>query len=198
MDIEKIGEIVITGGIAFIMMSIVQRYFSEKNRRRHTRHFDDRGKVYELMNKALQTTSAKRFLILKTTNGGGKPRIDAHLYASVLYEDFQKPFKSIKDDYQHLPVDSVYINMLAEISRRGDILIDIEGMQDGMLKRMYEVEGVYASLVFYLAESPDAFFYGSIATDKEGAAGFLSKPEQLKIEIIINHLRDTFRRAQHR
>ena len=198
MDIERFGEIVITGGTVIIMYNIIQNYFRQKNRNRYTRHFDDRGRVYELMNEVLQTTSAKRFLILKTTNGGGKPRIDAHLYASVLYEDFQPPFHSVKHDYQRVLVDNVYINMLAEISRRGNIFTVVDSMEDGILKRIYQTEGVAASLVFYLGESNEAFFYGSIATDKAGTRGFASEAEQLKIELILNRLRETFRRAQNR
>lgn len=194
--LEHLGEYLVIGGFSVIVYAMIQNRIFPKRRSPYSRHFEDRARVYEVMNEVLQGTSAKRFLILKTTNGGGKPRIGAHLYASVLYEDFISPFHSVKAEYQRVVVDSVYINMLSDISRRGTMFFDTSGMEEGILKRIYDSEGVAASMVAYLNETSDAFYYCSIATDHSGIKGFVSEVEQLRIELSLNRLRDTFRRAQ--
>lgn len=159
-----------------------------------SRQFERRAEVYEIMNKILQETHAKRILVLKTTNGGGRPKSGSHIYASVLYEDFNPPFHSVVDMYQRIRVDKDYVKMLQHISHEGRRNLLISDMPPSLLRSIYMREGVALSQVYYLSENNTSFFYCSVATDEEGMSWMASDEEQIVINLLVGRLRDFFKK----
>lgn len=162
-----------------------QHHFSEQ--------FISRSKIYAVIHNVTRKTSCKRFLILKTANGGGRPKIGARIYATVLYEDCYAPFASVAETYVKVFVDKMYIEMLRKIALDGFVSFDVATMKPGLLKDMYDAEGVMFSQVFYLTETDSAFYYCSVATDETGVMNMTSKKEQLMIKLNIEKLRNIFK-----
>lgn len=182
---------VIVGGFGW------DKYLLWKN---STKHFSDqitsRHEVYKLMAGVTKSTSSKRFLILKTTNGGGKPKVGSKIYASVLYEDVYHPFKSVINIYTRVVVDGEYVNMLRKVALDGFVSLDVPNMNPGLLREIYESEGVFFSQIFYLHETAEAFYYCSVATDETGVFGMTTKPEQLTIRLTVDKLRNIFKKIK--
>lgn len=153
--------------------------------------FEDLIEVQQIMERALSKSGAQRFLILKTENGGGKPRLGTHLYASVLYEAVREPIVSVKEDYQRLLVDDIYVRMLSDIGPNHPNKLKVSDMKDGILKRIYIKDNIEYSEIHYLTETNNAFFYASIATSEEDNV-FDDPIERVELEIALSKVINIF------
>tara|TARA_R110000868_G_scaffold176916_5_gene414994 strand:+ start:7431 stop:8057 length:627 start_codon:yes stop_codon:yes gene_type:complete len=147
--------------------------------------------IQQIMERVLDKSPVKRFLIFKTENGGGKPRLGSHLYASAIYEAYRTPMVAVIDDYQRLLVDDIYVKMLSDIGPSSPNKLIRNDMKDGLLKRIYLKENVTYAEVHYLAETNNAFYYLSIATDEE-TERFNSPLNRVEIEIAVNKIANIF------
>lgn len=166
----------------------------KKGKIAYSNHFEHLTQVYDVMNRTLESTSAKRILILKTSNSGGRPRFGVQLYASVVYEVFQRPFHSIKSDFQKIEIDEVYVTLLSDMARRGKLFIDVKTMNPGMLKNIYDAQNIRAVWIFYIGETIMDFYYASISTDAEGAVELLK--EESELDLFISRIRALFKSSQ--
>lgn len=164
----------------------------EKRQRPFSHQLDLRGDVYEALNTILQRTEFRRVLVLKTENGGGRPHIGSPIFASVIYEDFDEPFRSVKYDYQRLQVDGWYQAMLNDVAEKKEVGYIVDEMPKGLLREIYEAENVAVSYVFYLHETTTAFYYMSIATDSESARK-LNQQDLLTARIEVAKIREIFK-----
>lgn len=165
----------------------------QKRQRPFSRQLDLRGDVYEALNTILQRTEFRRVLILKTENGGGIPHIGSPIFASVIYEDFDEPFHSVKYDYQRLQVDGWYQAMLNDVAEKKEVGYIVNEMPKGLLREIYEAEKVAVSYVFYLHETTTAFYYMSISTDAASMAK-LNAQDLLTARIEVARIRDVFKK----
>lgn len=151
-------------------------------------------KIHDCMNQALEGR-LHRFLILKSENGGGRPSAGAHLYASVLYEDFTPPIKSVKPKYQRFLMDAPYLRMLQDIISQGHVDYILSRMEPGMLRDLYASEGIYYSRIFFIKQTKTAMYYGSISTTIDENLALLPE-ESARMTIAINRLRELFKNIQ--
>jgi len=192
----------LTGGVAVALIGVASQvllwWLNNRNRSKPPvvlegvplQHFDGLIEVQQIMERVLDKTGAQRFLILKTENGGGKPRLGSHLYASVMYEAISNPMVSVKNDYQRLLVDNIYVKMLSDIGPSTPNKLIRDNMKEGILKRIYTKEKVAYSEIHYLSETDNAFFYLSIATSKDDR--FNGPIDRVEIEIAISKLVNIF------
>ena len=152
--------------------------------------FDNLIEVQQIMERVLDKTGTQRFLIMKTENGGGKPRLGTHLYSSVMYEAYNSPMDSVKEDYQRLLVDDIYVKMLSDIGPSTPNKLIRNKMKEGILKRIYTKEGVAYSEIHYLTETDNAFFYLSVATNEDDR--FDDPIDRVEIEIAVSKLVNIF------
>lgn len=178
------------GMIVSGMMTLTYMLLEQRQKKPFTLSLEKRAEVYEIMNRVMQHTAVKRFLILKAENGGGRPAIDAKLYISTIYEDFRHPFTSVKTKYQRVITDAELNKLLITISREGHKNIETKMLQRSLLKTIYETDGVAFAQVFYLTETDRHFVYCSIATDEKGALEMADMRQQLFIQLEINRLQD--------
>lgn len=156
--------------------------------------FKQISSVYNNMNTVLQETKANRFLILKTENGGGRPIVGRAIYASVIYEDYNSPFKSVRNEYQRLLVDQEYIQMLIEAQSQGVSSLVVKQMPDkSILKRIYTQEQVKYSEIFYLHQNKKEYWYCSIATNED--VDHYNGSDGLRIELAVNNIREIFKQV---
>jgi hypothetical protein len=155
-------------------------------------NFENKISVQQIIDKVIRESSADRVLILKTENGGGKPRLGSHLYSSVMYESSNLDL--VKPDYQRLSVDEHYVKMLSDIgpSRRNSLITD--KMKNGTLKWIYQREGIKYSEIHYIGETQSAFVYLSVATKADDNT-FDEPITRVEIEIAISKLVTLFNSA---
>lgn len=146
--------------------------------------------IYDAMNNVLRETDVQRFLVLKAHNGGGTIKPGSELYVSVVYECYQTPFRSVKNEYQRLLVDAEYIKMLSEIYINRKMAIDTLTMPNGLLKDLYEKEQVSHAEVYFLHQSKKEFYFLSVATAKD-ANRLKTHEQQAAIMVAVNKIRNT-------
>lgn len=148
--------------------------------------------IYDSMHKVLDETAVERFLIFKAHNSGGTIRSNTPLYSSVIYEDYTHPFKSVKEDYQKLPVDEEYLRMLAVLSTQKSVKIRTSEMASGILKDIYRGEGVKYSEIYYLGHDKKNIYYCSCGSSVEGGweeSDYQKMIIQIQVNIIKNNIR---------
>lgn len=145
--------------------------------------------IYDSMHVVLDETAVERFLIFKAHNGGGIIKPHTPLYISVLYEDYTHPFKSVKDDYQRLAVDEALIRILAQLPASKSVKIRTEELEKGIVKDIYEGEGVKYSEIFYLGQDRKNIYYCSCGSSVEGGWEH-SSYQKMTIQIQINAIKN--------
>lgn len=199
----EITKDILTGGVAVAIITVISklifRFWDEKNQKdkdskeAKINKFEQSDEVQSMIDRVVYKSDVERFLILKTENGGGKPRIGANLYSSVLFESVKPPIASVKEDYQRLLVDPMYVKMLSDINIHIPNILITEKMKSGILKRLYLLEGVKYSEVHYIGETESAFYYCSVATTKSDES-FNEVNNRVEIEIAVNRIRRLFNR----
>jgi hypothetical protein len=152
--------------------------------------------VQSVINRVIDETGIQRVLIMKTENGGGKPRLGAHLYTSIMYEAFKSPLYSTKNDYQRMLVDDIYVKMLSDIGPTTHNNLSVVKMKDGLLKRVYLRDGVKYSEVYYITETDDAFIYMTFSTTDENER-FDDPNDRVEIDISVSKIRNLFGPHKH-
>jgi hypothetical protein len=149
------------------------------------------AEIYDEMRKVVLNydLGVHRFLVIKAHNGGGDFRNDAMTYATVLHEEIRKPMISVKGDYQSLPIDGYYNEMLKKIYVNGSLYIDASTMeQDTLLGSVYAKEKVKHAQLYFLKHSKKGFWFCSIATAYD--QNKLNDPEQnLAFKIAVSKIK---------
>lgn len=142
--------------------------------------------IYDTMHEVLEKTSVERFMIFKAHNGGGIIKPSGELYASCLYEDYTHPFDSKKSQYQKIELDSIYLRMLLDIMENHSIHLKIDEMKDGLLKGLYQGEGVKESRIYYLGRNKKYVFYCSLATSKDW---ILDQAQKTQLDLAVGKIK---------
>lgn len=124
------------------------------------------GKIQESVYEIFNETKADRFLILIAING----KVNFNI-VSVIYEQHKdSKFKgNAIGRYRNLEIDEEYKYMLKEAEIKSFIEIDVEKMDDCLLKRIYTMEGVKHSKIRHLLRLPiddenDVLVFSSVST----------------------------------
>lgn len=194
---------ILTGGIGVAILGLMGQVLmwylnnikQDNKSRRLIKSIDVEGipEVQPILNRVIDDTCIQRVLVMKTENGGGKPRLGAHLYASILYEAFKAPLSSTKNDYQRILVDDMYVKMLSDIGPTTHNNLSVNKMKDGLLKRIYLRDGVKYSEVYYLTETDDSFIYMTFSTTDENER-FEDPNDRVEIDIAVSKIRNVFQR----
>lgn len=139
------------------------RQEEKRNEKSFQKAFIDIAKLYEQLNGLLVSTDCDRVLLLRSHNGGGKPKLGSPLYSTAEYEVFKGQIGMIKPDWQSQPLDEHYIKMLKTLDDVGSIELPLYGMEPtSMLKKLYFANRIHSSKIIKIHENKDSFFYLSI------------------------------------
>jgi len=195
---EDIFDNLLTGGVGAALVvlfgNIILWYLGNKKSEvleLTSNDFEDISDFQGTIDRVLTDTGVQRVLMMKTENGGGKPRLGTHLYASVLYEGYKHPLNSVKNDYQRILVDDIYVKMLSDIGPSTSNKLIVSRMKDGILKKIYQRETIIYSEVHYIGETDDAFFYISFSTTNNDDK-FDEPNNRVEIEIAVSKIRRVF------
>jgi len=178
------------GAAALLLSTCITGYFVIQYYR-VKRSWRKLGQLYETMNYVINSTTADRFTILKTSNGGGKIHPAHPIYVYVLHEDWRPPSKPIKHRYQRVLLDAEYVRLLDKLLREKEVGLKTSDMVDCFLRRAYVRMGVKYAKLYYLAHNSENIYYAGITTTSEN--GLTSASDMDEIYISINALRNIFK-----
>lgn len=123
--------------------------------------------IYDSLHRVINQTSVERILVYKAHNGGGVIKPDTPLYSTVLYEDYEAPLPSVKDQYQKLELPENAIRLLLSTCLEKKVKVKVEQLEQGIMRDLYEGDGVAYTEIFYLGQGKKAVYFCSVATSKE-------------------------------
>lgn len=144
--------------------------------------------IYSLMDDLKSEVGCDRVLIMSTKNGGGIPRPGAHLYASVLYETFDKKLEAVMPYWQHRQVDLAYVKILSKVEERNVVYIDTDDMDEGILKDIYLSNKIKSSIVAKIKATPNHYYYISCNFTNNKNANLVAKVKILDIATRIKDI----------
>lgn len=191
-------EALLTGGASVALVSILGKYLEFRwTQTKKVKKASDVIKVvstiYQIMQKVVNETPVERFIILKAENGGGRPKVGAHLYATAVMESHSNPEHTIIDKYSKLRVDSHYIEMLSDIIAKEKVLVTTSNLPTSLLKTIYLAEAVKYSEIRLLHTTDDAIYYCSVATTMENEY-FQDPSTVLNVELSCNKISEILKK----
>lgn len=107
-------------------------------------------------------TGAVRAAIFVAHNGGGIPRLGNHIKTSILYEHAMPNHKRLKNGWQDVPITPEHTRMLINVATTGSAECLVEGLGNGTLKDMYEVNEIVHSQMFWIGQEKTRWYYLSV------------------------------------
>lgn len=178
------------------IVEMVRANQQTKKLRKITTNLEDISKVFQALDDVVRKTRVQRFLIFKGSNGGGIPKPGCPFYVSLIYEEHKDKNKSLRDKYSNLSVDGSYIDMLIHLYKNGSVKLRVEDMPVGLLKTLYQGEGIKYSEIYFLGNSDKEILFCSVATNT-GVETFDTPSDRAEIEIAVNHLKNIFAKYYH-
>lgn len=151
----------LTGGVLTALVKgvfdLIKSRLVRKNAFQDT--INDLNVIYEEMDALKSKTGCDRVLVIATKNGGGIPVPGASLYASVLFETYDKTLGSIKRSWQNRLIDEAYVKILLRLEEENIIVTEPENMDDGLLRDIYVTSGVKKSVIAKLKATDKRYYY---------------------------------------
>lgn len=194
----SLSELIFGGGVSVAIVGILGKYLefrwlSKSQKKDAADTINVIAKIYKIMQNVVSETECDRFIIFKVENGGGAPKVGAHIYTSALMESYKDHAVSVADNFQRLKVDSTYTVLLSNMLAAGKIHFNVEEMPESLLKTLYRAEDVKYSEIHHLHTTTEAIYYCSLATSKEDES-FTTPSTALKIELAINEIVELFKK----
>jgi hypothetical protein len=118
--------------------------------------------IYQELVTLLAETDAKRIVLLRAENSGQIPRAGQPLYVTVAYEVHERGVRRVTSEWQRRPVDQPYVATLVSLAAQGYVELHIQQLPKGILRTVYEADGIERSWLYSLVSTPTAWFYLSI------------------------------------
>jgi hypothetical protein len=123
--------------------------------------------MYDIMHNMVNVQSEykiQRFLIISAHNGGENMHTFSPQFTTCRHEAIRPPVTSVRNDYQKLPTDHEYTQILMNVYVHKFVELHTDEMPECLLKSIYQKEGVKHSRLFFIQHTKKEFIFGSIAT----------------------------------
>lgn len=155
-------------------------------------HMSAAVRLNELAQELVRTANGvEHCLVLCLSNGGNKPRVGGTFFATALVNQVSEQHDNKHRSYEKILVDTDYIQRLVNACAIGVQVMHVGAMSDGLLRTLYEQEGVRYAELYYLHATDDAFFYCTFATYSaehlQGARG--------DIAVTVNAFREVLKKV---
>lgn len=180
-----------TGGAVVLITTVSNAIVKQvEKRQRYKKAIGKISEIYDVFNRVIDDSNADRVLILKGSNGGGRPTIGSNLYVSVLHEMSVKGIEQIKGQYQNILVDDAYIRLMQKLIETREIEIQTKELPENSFVRLtYEKENLKHSYLYEIKANANTYFFGSFSTKETG--GF-SPSDKLAFRLAIDKIKKIF------
>lgn len=160
-------EIITALGLGGVISKVVSFWIDSIKKKRakedgFSRLLSDTHEVYITLNTLLASANFHRVLILKTENGGGRPRLGAALKSSIIFEVHAVGEDPIKSTWQNQLIDDEYFKILHEVDKRSQLVLKTSIMNPGILTDVFKSNEIVQSCIVKICERPGDFIYMSI------------------------------------
>lgn len=191
MDIPNfLGEFLVGSGLLAFLSKFILSYLKTRRIKKVTNSILDVGHIYDILQEARSQLGCVRILILKTENGGGIPKVNSPIYATVLHEVYDAKIEPIKESWQRRLVDSFYCKILCQLLNEEKVEIEEKNLE-GILKPIYSSYGHKLSQKYYIKVFEDMFIFCSFIFDRDE----ITVNDQRIINDTIHKLKQVYDRA---
>lgn len=159
--LEKV-QIEIVGAVVTVLVVLIREYYKNKNKDgEFTKVLPDIHKVYHHLHMLLNTSGASRVTIMKTSNGGGKPKVGALLHSNIVYEMYSKGFRPAKDRWNNEELEQDVVQILCEMLMSDDEYVqkNTDELTQGSLTDLYHADGVNSFRFIKIAEKEKSLIF---------------------------------------
>lgn len=160
--VTPIVKLLLETGAGTLVVKLIERAWKERKEEKAKTANLNAALIYDELNALKRRVGAGRVLLLYTSNGGGIPDAGKQIYCSILYEVTVDGLSAIKKDWQNMPTDEGYIQMLKEVIMNKFWRGSPATMKSGFLKDLYMSEKVDHSVVVPVYKTEKQFFYLSM------------------------------------
>lgn len=186
-----LADILNSAGIVVLVTTVgnlIAKYLDRNNQ--YKRSIKKIAEIYDSFNRVIDESNAERVLILKSSNGGGKPSPGSDLYVSVIHEMSVKGVEQIKNQHQKILIDEAYLKIIQRIISERSVEIRVgELPENSFLRLLNDQEGFKQLYFFEIKSNADNYFFGIFSTKAE--TGF-SKPDKLAFKLAIDSIKKVF------
>ncbi len=179
----------LSGGIG---LRIYDKITKGKQKQRSEDFFNDTKEIIDITNDMVLDPVIDRILIFRGGNGGSIPKLGKDYHIKAVFEAHKTyPQTSSLKTYAGITPDSHYISMLLNLMENNKESFVIDQMQDSLLKRIYDYEGIKYSEVYSLCQTEEYIFFISFSskTHTQFTSDILI---QLKIDTSLTKLKSLF------
>jgi hypothetical protein len=168
-------------------------FFFKKRKKRAGDAFVDYSEITAIIKRLVHEhpeLAIERAIVLRAHNGlkGKRLMPGGWKFVSTLANDWRTPFEDIRNDYQELPIDNPYIEMLGGLYLRKELELISEQMTPGMLHDLYAKEGVKYARLFFLNHNEEECWFMSLATSNTDL-GFREDKHRAAVYVAVNRIR---------
>lgn len=155
-------SIALLGGLKAIVLPLVEWWLARQKAGSVQLALQKVNEMYPVLHMWGQRLGASRVLLLKTSNGGGKPRPGHPLYSTICMESVDPPLMPQTGGWDTQRLDEQYSRMLAALIQNKYVHLVTEKMPTGLLRDVYLPQGIVQSEVMALGEGKKSFYYVSL------------------------------------
>lgn len=176
-------------------IKIFDLLFKNKRRKSAEDFFNDTKEVIAILNELVTNPAIDRVLLFRGGNGGAMPKIGKDYFLKAIFESHKNPPQvSLLKTYSDIIPDSAYMTMLLNLMEHKWESFDVPQMNDCLLKKIYIAENIKHAKVFFLHQTKEYIFYGSVATRQDNINFDNDILVKLQIESSVAKLRKIFER----
>lgn len=139
------------------MIPLLKRRWVRKRVDKIKTGYDGISQILDALEDGRRASRCSRALLLVSRNSGGIPVPGVSVKVSIRYESASDNTRRIHQDFQDWDADAPYCEILRTIAVSGGaaIMLRTEKLKPGVLKDLYETDGIVGSKVFLLGHVPD-------------------------------------------
>lgn len=159
--IEIIVAIIGTGAIGTAIKAIRDIWLKhlEKKKNRFSNIIPLINETYDILNELLVHSKAKKITVLKTTNGGGIPKIGKEINSTIIHEVYDNPMKGFKQKWQKQHIDAGYVQILCAMVEDEETDVNTKNLKDCLIKQIYASQKITNSLFIKIHENDQRMIY---------------------------------------
>jgi hypothetical protein len=149
-------------GLGVALWKFGMRVYTDLLQTRAIKTLKNMAIIYDALQVLLSELKGARSLILYVSNGGGIPEPGKAVYGSILYEAKTPDLKPIRQNWLDVLVDEGYIHMLNQVIVNGKFSGEPNLLRPGVLKELYEAEGVVFFAIYPVLKTKSRFYFLSL------------------------------------
>ena len=123
----------------------------------------------QILDSVREEAEIENAVLLHVHNSGSELVANAFLYSSVLEESPATISVSARKNWQRIPLDRAYNEIIDALYKNEFVFVDVESMEEGNLKAMLVLLGMRGSIVFRVYDRAAKSFIYVAFIDKKGS-----------------------------